>query len=92
MSNNLPIALIIIEFMATRIRFLYRTIIFVAVYYLIFILINYIITKVVREKIIYTPINYKTWDTLGFFVLYMVLIIAFFYVGALLSDIKCITI
>ena len=92
MSNNLPIALMIIEFLVTRIRFLYRTIIFVAVFYLIFILVNYIITKVVKDKIIYTPINYKTWDTLGFFVLYMVLIIAFFYVGALLSDIKCMTI
>ena len=42
----------------------------------------------VKDKIIYTPISYKTWDTLGFFVLYMVLIIAFFYIGVLLNDIK----
>lgn len=42
----------------------------------------------VKDKLVYTPIDYKTWDTLGFFILYMVMIIAFFYIGALLCEIK----
>lgn len=83
----MPVLLLLIEFFSTRLRFLHRMIIFVVVLYLIFILINYISTRL-ADRNIYEPITFQSWTTLGFFVLYLVLIVVFFYVGYLLSEWK----
>lgn len=83
----MPIFLLIVEFFTTRLRVLHRIVIFVVIFYLIFILINYIVTRL-AESSVYEAVSYKQWTTLGFFVLYIVLIIVFFYLAYALGEWK----
>ncbi len=87
LANCVPIFLLLVEFFVSRLRFLHRMVLFVVILYLVFILINYIVTKVAKQNA-YEPINFQTWTTLGYFVLYIVLVIAFFYLGYLLGEWK----